>query len=66
VNGHVLKCLRLDIQPRELKFDPGPHGPEIWAVSSTETVFEGFEHISCRPRSDKPAFGGLIEPWITT
>src|SRR5476651_2384185 len=29
--------------------NPGPHGPEIYAVSSTETVFEGFEFIS-RPR----------------
>jgi hypothetical protein len=23
--------------------NPGPHGPEVWAVSSTETVFEGFK-----------------------
>jgi hypothetical protein len=23
--------------------NPGPHGPEIYAVSSTETDFEGFE-----------------------
>ncbi len=25
---------------------PGPHGPEIYAVSSTESDFEGFEFIS--------------------
>jgi hypothetical protein len=23
--------------------NPGPHGPEVWAVSSTETGFKGFE-----------------------
>ena len=28
--------------------NPGPHGPEIWAVSSTETGFEGFEVDSRR------------------
>jgi hypothetical protein len=26
--------------------NPGPHGPEIYAVSSTEIDFEGFEFIS--------------------
>jgi hypothetical protein len=26
--------------------NPGPHGPEILAVSSTEMGFEGFEFIS--------------------
>ena len=26
--------------------NPGPHGPEIYAVSSTDTVVEGFELIS--------------------
>jgi hypothetical protein len=30
--------------------NPGPHGPEICAVSSTETVFEGFE-IDSRHRA---------------
>jgi hypothetical protein len=30
--------------PRDL--NPGRHGPEIWAISTTETVFEGFE-IDC-------------------
>ncbi len=27
--------------------NPGPHGPEIKAGSSTETDFEGFELVSC-------------------
>jgi len=31
--------------------NPGPHGPEICAVSSTETVFEGFELV---PRTHGP------------
>jgi hypothetical protein len=26
--------------------NPGPHGPEIWALSSTETDFAGCEFIS--------------------
>ena len=30
--------------------NPGPHGPEIWAASSTETVFVGFE-IDSRHRA---------------
>jgi hypothetical protein len=25
--------------------NPGPHGPEIWAVSSTETCFEALSSI---------------------
>ena len=29
--------------------NPGPHGPEIYAVSSTEIDFEGFELISMLP-----------------
>src|ERR1700674_323243 len=28
--------------------NPGPHGPEVWAVASTEAVFEGFALDSCR------------------
>src|SRR5216683_8265328 len=34
----------------------GPHGPEIWAVSSTETVFEGFEINSRRRASSSTGF----------
>jgi hypothetical protein len=30
--------------------NPGPHGPEIQAVSSTEISFEGFEVISRLPQ----------------
>ena len=26
--------------------NPGPHGPELCVVSSTETAFKGFEFIS--------------------
>ena len=36
--------------------NPGPHGPEIWAVSSTETVFEGFEIDSRHRASDETGF----------
>ena len=36
---------------------PGPHGPELCAVSSTEAVFEGFEFISRPPTVSWTRFG---------
>jgi hypothetical protein len=38
--------------------NPGPHGPEICAVSSIENVFEGFEFIS----STHSAISGQFHP----
>jgi len=41
---------------RDLK--PGPHGPEIWAVSSAEIDFEGFE-FNWKPQQ---AIRGRVRP----
>ena len=42
--------------------NPGPHGPEIYAVSSTEIVFEGFELISRLPRRFEACFSRQERP----
>jgi hypothetical protein len=46
--------------------NPGPHGPEIHAVSSTETVFVGFELDWDRRRCRLGRFGAITAGRITT
>jgi hypothetical protein len=43
-------------------FEPGPRGPEIHAVSSTEAVFAAFEFIS---RTRRPNSGEIHPPMST-
>ncbi len=44
--------------------NPGPHGPEIWAVSSTERRFEGFELISVADETISILFQPSISPGL--
>jgi len=46
--------------------NPRPHGPEIWAVPSTEPVFEGFEIDSRHSACLLDRFRAVSEPRITT
>ena len=44
--------------------NPGPHGPEIYAVSSTQTVFDGFEFNSTAHWAISSQFQSLISPGL--
>ena len=44
--------------------NPGPHGPEIYAISSTETVFAGFEFVSRTHRMIPGQFHAEMAPGL--
>jgi len=44
--------------------NPGPHGPEIQTVSSTETVFEGVECVSTGPQIVVGLFLPAVSPGL--
>ena len=44
--------------------NPGPHGPEIYAISSTEIDFEGFELNSMQQRAISVRFQPLASPGL--